>query len=230
MEQIRLHHIVTNRDTVAEEIERFPMFLHGGSKEKKDFVSLRVFSPTGNYRDVSMVSKHPGYVNTIEEDASNADAYCRIWQSLKDLDFPVVPTVRKISPVEIIMTDLNTKNVGLYGKGSYWSMNTELYSPSRFDRSFTNVSIRKIHNKAHALAVRAAEHGIVLPTDNAYELCVRMDASWHLLLLDIGRTSFNNDPQTAFARNLGYIGEVTEMLSENQRMLKYRLPFDSNTL
>lgn len=166
-------------------------FSIAGRGEYCQRVLVRVNSQ-GRIREIPMVSKRLGsFIPGLRSDEKGSDRYISVWKGLKEAGVPVVPTVRKKSDNEVLLTDLTKDGSIVYGK--HQAMEPELLPQDPASRAvhkaFLEISMDSISEAATSILRKATDKGIQLARDGALDLVVNTDR-WYLLALDISKTTF----------------------------------------
>jgi|SRR5882672_5427263 len=118
------------------------------------------------------------------------------WQAFKEARLPVVPTLRRVTIEDspwVLATDVKADGSEVYGSGLEVLLITGLRRerpphPS-VDQHFLELTndqnFPKIIVKADSFSRLASAKGLLLPEDDAFELLVRPDGSWNLIILDL---------------------------------------------
>jgi len=156
--------------------------LNGGT-EKKHFVNL-IFRNSERTRKLAMVERGP-----YSRGQQALERVLERWKACKDCGIPVVPTLRITDDQTLIATDMKADGSEIYGKAmSMYFSEFRKNTLTDVDYIFILIyqsEIAKIIDQAHRLAYLTAQNGILLPIDDGFELIVRTDGSWELIILDL---------------------------------------------
>jgi hypothetical protein len=128
-----------------------------------------------------------------------ASSYSEKWKQCKDAQLPVVPTLRLTDRDSVVLTDVTADGSQLFGKG----LNLDLQMSDDFQRSrlfnLYNIPLfRKIYSENREKIEKellmysrfAWAKGILLPGDDSFELLIKPDGNWQLLLLDLTQIEY----------------------------------------
>ena len=97
----------------------------------------------------------------IRKEVESADGYCEYWERLRKADIPTIPTVRKISENEIIMTDLTKDGSAFYGKDSVFGCFNRFKKNeiNILDKYFLTIQTSVLENEIREISRKANENG-----------------------------------------------------------------------
>lgn len=179
--------------------------------EPKHRVRASIIGRGSRIREVSLVQKeirHPG----------GADEFIKEWQRLKSAGIPTIPTVRKISPSEVVMTDMTLDGGAFFGKSDLWEskVRKERGKAREIDRRFVEIDLKEIEAQGNEIAQQATDHDIALPYDDPFDLLVHPDGTWQLVVLDIDNQSAEGElaehNSKAVIGMLGYLKKIKRTL------------------
>lgn len=147
-----------------------------GTEPKKELV---IGPETSNKKEIRLVKKDVSGMD-FNEDTTPADEFYRVWRGLKDAGLPVVPSVRKVSSHEVVMTDLTADGSQLYGKNRFME-----HRSGPLDHLFIQIDPQEIEDKVVQLRKKANQAGIILPPDDPCELLLHPNGTYDLIILDI---------------------------------------------
>lgn len=127
----------------------------------------------------------------MHEDLSMAQLYYCIWRKLKDAGVPTIPNVRIVDDDNVLITDLTADGSQFFGKAGYikWLFEDRQPGLSGPEKHFVNVDIDKVARRAREIELLALKHGLVLPSDDPFDLLVHPTGAWEVVVLDIGQTA-----------------------------------------
>ena len=126
-------------------------------------------------------------ISMIRKKVRSADGYCEYWERLREANIATIPTVRKISENEVLMTDLTKDGSAFYGKDSVFGCFDRFKKNeiNILDKYFLAIQPSVLENEIREVSRRADENGIVLPTDDPFDLLIHPDGTWKVLVLDL---------------------------------------------
>jgi hypothetical protein len=207
--------ITTTRITKKTEPE---IFLAGGSFDK-----YLIEGQIGN-RDISLVAREV------------AEHVPTTWRKMKEAGLPVVPTLR-IDPQTrergrptVIMTDVKADGSELYGKGLLWSLESNearVRPRPDIDKYFLALThsthFNEIEKKVNEYKAVADKNHISLPKDDAFELKIKPNGAWDMLILDLDmsfhewKENINTKPIAQFLDRLKRLrGQLLAELSDTK--------------
>lgn len=189
MECLRLQKIGQDRSTSLVIKSRQPI---GDMMDRPEKIErIAGYVQRGNrIRRVSLVSKSPlftwneGYFRGFDP----VGEYCFIWEALARNGIPVVPTLRRVSDTEVMMTDLSATGGCLYDKHSALDLAYQQRRVQPTDAIFKQLDLKKVRQSAQGIIDNATALRITLPEDDPLNLVVYPDTNWRLVVLDIGLT------------------------------------------
>lgn len=162
-----------------------PIRIWRGS-EKKEKLNLSVVSGSKE-RPISMVKRSLGF-------GLPADKYILLWRRLKKFGIATIPTVRKLSDHEVLVTDLTADGSKLYGKEE---KKDALYGTwgavEEVDDILTRISLSDIATRASSLVEQANIAGFLLARDDPFKIMVRPDGSWDVGVFDFSMARLDTD-------------------------------------
>lgn len=153
----------------------------------------------------------------VIKEVEDADLYIHSWEILKRAGIPTVPSMRKTGRHTVIMTDLTHDGSVLFGKSRYGidvmgSTFSRSGKPVRADRTsaglFLKVDLNAVIKEAGRVEQIAFENNILLPLDDPYELLVRSDGTWELLVVDLGLLVRGGGSKVAGEKNVDWLMKV----------------------
>jgi hypothetical protein len=146
-----------------------------------------------------------------------ADETLEIWHKLKDAGLPVVPTMRKVNGHSVLMTNLTVDGSYLFGK--YAAFSDTAWTPKDMTKKFKKIKSIEIMRKVWDLAGTCNENDIELAYDDAFEVLVRPDGSWKLVILDLGWVDIEPEKEKelleeANSKHCNYLLQVLDILRD----------------
>lgn len=178
MTSIEAHSIIHDMPPTALEVVAQDR-LYGGGFEYK-----HVIAATVGERPVSLIQRH------YEE------RYVDTWEEFRAAGLPVVPTLR-VAETEghksLLVTDLKADGSELYGKGLLVTLSQgdvrERPPIEMVDRRFLELTspanIEQIQAQANEYAAVADKNEMILPIDDPFELLIKPDGAWGLIIVDL---------------------------------------------
>jgi hypothetical protein len=157
----------------------------GLGMERKKIIRGKVIGNSGKTKNVSLIERTPYNEVALNKLLHN-------WRIARDSGLPVPPTIRLSDRNTILVTDISADGSYIFGK-SFTARNINvvageleeiLEKENRFFQVW-NRDKEEIVLAAHQLALDASNAGVLLPSDDAFELIVKPDQSWKLMILDI---------------------------------------------
>lgn len=125
--------------------------------------------------------------------------YASQWQLFRNAGLPVVPTLRKTERGTVMMTDLTADGSEIYGKDLSSMLLQGLFQFSHIDKnklpkikyvnSFLEImegeEFERLKRKVKEYQELANTNGILLPTDDPFELIIHPDGTWELVIIDL---------------------------------------------
>lgn len=132
-------------------------------------------------------------VSLIERPYDNPERIIKIWKKFKEIGLPVVSTMRQIENGSLLLTNLKADGSEIFGKGYCLAIKNGSLAVEngngKPEKAFLRVTepteISSIEQKALEFAALASEHDIELPIDDPFELRVRPDGRWEVVILDL---------------------------------------------
>lgn len=147
------------------------------------------------FREITMATKRPWCFDQHLPYGQGADRFIAIWQTIKAAGIPVVPTLRKVSSDQVVMTDLTRDGSMVFGKHqAHWP---ELLpnDPASWEiyKNLFRIPRQDIAESMQTIADRATSNQIALPRDQGIDIVVHPTGKWHLIALDIGNSRIRQD-------------------------------------
>ena len=147
-------------------------------------------------RRIQLIQKPPVCMEPGPDDGTiegQADSYLYLWESLRAAEIPTIPTVRKISNEDVIMTDLEANGSVLYDKLLRDNlMRGGKKPPQDMNEKFLSINPNHILDSAQEIMERATRSRIELPFDNeALSLLLSPAGNWRLLVVDFEEVILN---------------------------------------
>jgi hypothetical protein len=171
---------VSGKNTVTlQDANRLPM--KGGTEIKFD-VTAKVIS-----------GEQEKTVRLVEREMRDVDAWIERWERMRLAGLPVPPTVRRTEQGSLLVTNVKHDGSETYGRSSNFDSDHreatgQGYTPNALDEHFIRImenQRNEIEAQALHYAAMATEHGITLPFDDPFEVLVKPDGSWSLVILDL---------------------------------------------
>lgn len=151
--------------------------LFAGGYEKKQFLE-----GTAGDRPISLIER------PMDE------FYIEHWKAFKEVGFPVVPMLRQSENNTLLVTDVKADGSEVYGKGLRIMVSEHRKQRTRprpdVDRRFlalmSSESFKEtLSERLRNYAVTATRNNMGLATDDPFELVVRPDGKWKIMMLDL---------------------------------------------
>jgi hypothetical protein len=139
--------------------------------------------------------EHRGRKKTVKlvKRFDNSGEYKKSWNVFRQAGIPIVPSLRvsKNNPDEIYLTDLTANGSEIYGKSVYFKIlngkNHESFNPSfKLAKAFSKIPYESIEQEVERVVKIANQNNIFLPWDDAFELVIKPDGKWNLVVIDLG--------------------------------------------
>ncbi len=148
--------------------------------EPKHEIKVSILGRGSRHKEIPLVQK-------VISHRGRADGFIKEWQKLKKAGIPTIPTVRKISPFDVVMTNMTADGSAFFGKSDLWPslVRKNDNKVREIDQKFLAINLEEVETKATEIAKQATAHNIALPYDDPFDLLVHPDGSWQLVVLDI---------------------------------------------
>lgn len=129
---------------------------------------------------------------------SPARRYYERWRFLRSIGVPTVSSMRVIDDCRVAMGDMTIGGAVFFGKEKSINADQEARRDARrelseLERVFLDIGLGKIKEEIVRVQVLAWEKGVRLPADDEYDLLVRLDASFQVLVLDLSQLRKRRD-------------------------------------
>ncbi len=205
-----------NSQTTVELINKEDGKIHSGLHKVVAAVLSKDGEDDGRKIEIPMIRKK----------VASADGYCEYWERLRKAAIPTIPTVRKISENEVLMTDLTKDGSSFYGKDSVFGCFNRFKKNeiNILDRYFLAIQTSVLENEIRGISRKADENGIVLPIDDPFDLLVHPGGSWEVLVLDLETESYNTSEDQIRMFNIESVGHYLTLLKINRNSLLGKEP------
>lgn len=139
----------------------------------------------------AVVSRRDGDIFGDEQVAMTpARRYYERWRFLRKLGIPTVSSMRVVDDHYVAMGDMTVGGAAFFGKEKWWTVSGEMRRGERreldkTEEMFLNIDPETIKREIARLQVLAWVNGIRLPPDDEYDLLVRPDGSFQVILMDL---------------------------------------------
>lgn len=187
-EKVQLKSVLENQRPLEIEVTDSELF-RGGDEGVKQRLTGKVRNPNNPERtiDVSLVRRE-----------LNAEEYLRVWKLFLEAGLPVVPSLRIDQSGRVYMTDLRADGSELYGVAAEHALRGDkkyyenLYPKRRtkHKEQFLKIlqdplEVEKIWREITKCIITANKNSLILPPDDEFELVIKPDGGWKLILLDL---------------------------------------------
>lgn len=162
------------------------------------------------------------FVSLVEREEDNLSFMVKNWKMLRQAGLPVPPTIRILGKNKLMVTNLRVGGAEMYGKAlyeriDYYNQRGMVFYPRKIDNLFVDTlktQWEAVKSEICQYQEMANKHGIVLPSDDAFELLVKPDGSWKLVLTDWKLAYRSKFPTEVVEKNKRYVGWVEEYISD----------------
>lgn len=186
-----------DRDSMEIEILSVLAEKMNGAYEKNKVEAKLFFGEKTREKRVKLVVKR-GVVSRREEDIfgdeqtamTPARRYYERWRFLRKLGIPTVSSMRVVDDHHVAMGDMTIGGAAFFGKEKWWTVNDEVRRSvhrelDKMEKLFLNIDSEAIKREIASLQALAWANGIRLPSDDEYDLLVRPDGSFQVVLMDL---------------------------------------------
>ncbi len=119
-----------------------------------------------------------------------ARRYYERWRFLRKLGIPTVSSMRVVDDRHVVMGDMTVGVAAFFGKEKRWTVSGEIRRETyreldKTEKVFLSIDPEVIKREIVSLQMLAWANGIRLPSDDEYDLLVRPDGSFQVLLMDL---------------------------------------------
>jgi hypothetical protein len=128
-----------------------------------------------------------------EADKAHAEKYVENWKLLKEAGLPVPSVLRKTQGRNLLVSDVTVGDKKVYGKAFNLFLHIkprvakESLTPEQIEvyKKVIDEHIVEIEAQAKKLTELAIRKGVMLPTDDPFELVVSPEGNWKIMILDL---------------------------------------------
>lgn len=184
----------------------------GGTYSKKRLAGeIKLTPESSRSREINMVTKFVGHsfdsafsgplIEGEGCDMSPAERYLARWKYLRSHGIPTVGSMRVVDGNKVAMGDMTANGGEFFGKEKGMQLEWELRDGvirklTETEQAFLKIDKKELKTELDRLVDDAWEKGIRLPWDDPFEVLVRDDGSYQLMILDLGYLTKRRDGDT----------------------------------
>jgi hypothetical protein len=157
--------------------------------------------------------------------AAGTDNFIQQWRAYKEAGVATIPSVRKISDSEVLMTNLTRDGSAFYGKAARYASERDINLPLQpMDHVFMNINLDPVIQEAQRMADILMQKHVYLPYDDPFDLLVHPNGSWEVLIMDIDSQGDDDDIEKYHSRQVNAFRRHLSIIRDNfqKRMIKQK--------